>query len=347
MEIKVKSIEDFLKDEKFVNWVLNKENDTYWLEYQKQYSNNQQVFNNAKDFILAGKMVNYPSLTSVNKEVIWSKIESATIKNKKDQKVKLVSNRNWLKYAAAVIFIIGVSWIYIFQSSKNNSVLSTPKIVAKSIKTDYQQRQQMTLPDGSIVTLNANSTLKVSNNWDTDHTREVWLDGEAFFEVLKKPNTGAAKFIVHTSQLNIEVLGTAFNVKSRRGSTEVVLQSGKVKLNKVNSPSFKVIEMIPGDKVKISNDVLAKIELAKVETEKITSWTNGKIIFENAPLTDVAKSIEDHYGYKVFIKNEELKSLNYTGELLTDMPDIFFSILSKTMNLKVNVTGKNIEISKN
>ena len=188
--------------------------------------------------------------------------------------------------------------------------------------------------------------MRVSDNWDDAHTREVWLEGEAFFEVVKKPNTGAAKFVVHTGQINVEVLGTAFNVKARRGATEVVLQSGKVRLNKAQDATFKEIVMTPGERVRIADAVPQPVVNDKVETEKITSWTNGKIIFDNTPLTEVAKAIEDHFGYTVTIADKELESKLYTGELLTDSPDVFFGVLSKILNVNVNINGKNMIINK-
>jgi transmembrane sensor len=192
--------------------------------------------------------------------------------------------------------------------------------------------------------LNANTKIKVSDNWSDENTREVWLDGEAFFEVVKKPNTGAAKFVVHTPQLNVEVLGTAFNVKARRGATEVVLQSGKVTLNKVKNTDFKEIVMIPGDRVRVADEALKSVISDKVETEKVTAWTNGKIIFDNTPLLEVAKAIEDHFGYEVILEDKQLVTKLYTGELLTDSPDVFFTVLSKTLGIKINIEGKKMII---
>lgn len=83
--------------------------------------------------------------------------------------------------------------------------------------TQYGEQRVVELPDHSVVSLNANSTLRFRNDWSQANTlREVWLDGEAFFSVQKQEGAaGPAKFIVHTNDLDVEVLGTRFNVSNR------------------------------------------------------------------------------------------------------------------------------------
>src|SRR5690606_15777064 len=94
--------------------------------------------------------------------------------------------------------------------------------------TGYGETRKINLPDGSLVVLNANSELKYESNWQQAPMREVWLQGEAFFEVVK--TTEEKQFIVHTGSLDVEVLGTQFNVHNRHQKVQVVLSSGKVKL---------------------------------------------------------------------------------------------------------------------
>ena len=85
------------------------------------------------------------------------------------------------------------------------------------------------LPDGSLVQLNANSTLSFDTQWDASADRCVWLNGEAFFEVEKKPET-KQKFKVITADLTVEVLGTEFNINSHHQQTRVFLQEGEDKI---------------------------------------------------------------------------------------------------------------------
>jgi ferric-dicitrate binding protein FerR (iron transport regulator) len=336
------SIDDFLADNGFINWVLHQENDAFWQQFLRENPLKKNHIDKATALIQAAQQVGYPTLTPSVKAAMWAHINAHTAQVQKPVWLSGI----WRLAAAIALLVVASATLFYYLKNKTPSVKEAKNALAKEVSTAYQQRKQVTLPDGSVVTLNAHSHLKVSDNWDDAHTREVWLDGEAFFEVVKKPNTGAAKFVVHTPQLNIEVLGTAFNVKARRGTTEVVLQSGKVRLKNDKNAAFKEIEMQPGDKVKINDDAPLPLITNKIETEKVTAWTNGKIIFDNTPLLEVAKSIEDHFGYKVTIEDVDLKSRLYTGELLTDTPDVFFNVLARTLNVKVDIEGKNMKISK-
>jgi ferric-dicitrate binding protein FerR (iron transport regulator) len=118
--------------------------------------------------------------------------------------------------------------------------------------THYGETARIKLPDGSMVVLNAHSTLTY-NDWSEGQTREVWLNGEAFFEVQKKHDaTGRVKFVVHTGDLNVEVLGTRFNVSNRGLRTQIVLEEGKVRL-RYEQETEKVIDMQPGELVEYVN----------------------------------------------------------------------------------------------
>jgi transmembrane sensor len=338
---------DFLLDDNFVQWVRepDAQSTVFWQDIIAKNPDKKKEIERAIDTIRAAQEVPYPSLEADRKAAMWAHIQAQ--KDTPDLEVAYVNpNRPlWKRLAMAATFLLFAVGIWFFMQ-KNTPSVSDPILASKKVQTVFQQRKQVTLPDGSLVTLNADSKLRIAENWGDASTREVWLEGEAFFEVTKKPNTGAAKFIVHTNQLDVEVLGTAFNVKARRGSTEVVLQSGKVNLKKLDKT---IIEMKPNERVQIIDNQLinaAEIVPQKVETEKFTAWTNGKIIFDNTPLSDIVNAIEDHFGYKVNVVNKELLETRYTGELLTDMPDVFFKILATTLEIDVQLEGKNMIIKK-
>jgi transmembrane sensor len=338
---------DFLIDEAFVQWVRepDAQNTAFWQDVIANNPDKKREIQRAIDTVKAAQEVPYPTLDADRKAAMWAHIQAE--KAAPELEIAYVNpNRTlWRRLAVAATFLLFATGLWFFVKKGDPSV-SNPILAQKKVETQFQQRKQVTLPDGSLVTLNADSKLRIADNWGDASTREVWLEGEAFFEVTKKPNTGAAKFVVHTNQLDVEVLGTAFNVKARRGSTEVVLQSGKVNLKKRDK---EIIEMKPNDRVQVvDNQIVNAVPIVaqKVETEKFTAWTNGKIIFDNTPLSDIANAIEDHFGYKVKIVNKDLLETRYTGELLTDMPDVFFKILSTTLDIDVELEGKNMTIKK-
>lgn len=142
---------------------------------------------------------------------------------------KSLTLRSWswvYRVAAAfigILLVAAVSFLYLREETIR-------------YETAYGQLRVIVLPDSSRVTLNGNSTLRYQADWEAlpiGNTREVWLEGEGFFEVTEVVLSAQsmAKFVVHTPQLDVEVVGTKFNVTNRRHQTQVVLSSGQVKLH--------------------------------------------------------------------------------------------------------------------
>ena len=136
----------------------------------------------------------------------------------------------WYKLAAVAAVAGIVSTLYFWPSSKP----------WKEYHTVYGETNTFTLPDGSSVVLNANSTLTLYSDWNSEPSREIWLDGEAFFSVVHK--TDNQLFKVKTKEgVTVEVLGTTFNVYNRTNETKVVLNSGQIRLNVPTTQSPELI----------------------------------------------------------------------------------------------------------
>ncbi|HEY9487828.1 MAG TPA: FecR domain-containing protein [Chryseosolibacter sp.] len=217
--------------------------------------------------------------------------------------------------------------------------------------TAYGETKVITLPDGSDVTLNSNSTIKYAYNYDessesNDAPREVFLDGEGFFNVKKRarPATPGVKFIVHANQVDVEVLGTSFNVNTRRGRTMVVLNSGMVRLGIEESGNrMKEMVMRPGELVEVGN---TENEFVKrtVSVDSYSSWTHNKLVFDSTPVKDILNLIEDNFGYQVVLHDKTLENRLYTDTTPADDLDLLLSKLSIVYNLKVTRTDRQIII---
>ena len=217
--------------------------------------------------------------------------------------------------------------------------------------TAYGETKVVTLPDGSDVTLNANSTIKYAYSYDessesNNAPREVFLDGEGFFNVKKKvsPGTPGVKFIVHANQVDVEVLGTSFNVNTRRGKTMIVLSTGKVRLAIGESGSrMKEMIMCPGELVEVG-DSQKNFVKRTVDIESYFSWTHNKLIFNNTPVKDILNLIEDNFGYEVVLHDKTLGNRLYTDTTPADNIDLLLSKLSIVYDLKVTRTDQQIII---
>jgi ferric-dicitrate binding protein FerR (iron transport regulator) len=229
--------------------------------------------------------------------------------------------------AAAFLAIAGISiWLWLSVFSVN------------TFKTAYGEQQKIALPDGSFVTLNANSSIKFDKNWGDETTRHVWLKGEAYFEVAPKVNTGQ-KFQVITQDLIVEVLGTVFNVNSRHEQTSVYLEEGKVTLRFHNEPDLKK-EMVPGELLMYSSRTKKIITDTKTASGRVqTSWTDGVLVFENTPLAEILKKLEDIYGIEFQLDDQKLLAREITTGLPMEDIEIVLPMLEKSLNLKINRDG--------
>ena len=206
--------------------------------------------------------------------------------------------------------------------------------------TRFGETKNITLPDGSLVTLNANSRLHFKGKWDRGASREVWLEGEGFFSVNHTVNP--SRFIVHSGRLDVEVLGTEFNVKQRRQQTTVVLKSGKVRLILEQEPAAPVM-MAPGDLVAYNNNT-GQVARKQVNASAYASWKEGKMVFENAGIGEIAEVLKENYGVQLNIGDSSLKGKEFNGIFPTDNLHILLKALSKAYNLEIVTAGREISI---
>jgi ferric-dicitrate binding protein FerR (iron transport regulator) len=227
--------------------------------------------------------------------------------------------RRYAYMACAAIFVLSLSLFY-YQHY----------YIYTTYLTAYGMTRDIVLEDGSEVILNANSSLKVRKQLDGH--REVWLEGEAFFSIAKKPDS--ARFVVHTNNLNVEVLGTKFNVSSRREETEVVLKEGSIRLTSGLPEVKEGLLMKPGDLVSLSDHDVA-FRMKTVQPDRYSAWRNNMMVFEDAPLSVVAQEIEDYYGMPVEITDKELLKSQLTGTLPNNNLGIVLKSLSASLKLTV------------
>ena len=239
----------------------------------------------------------------------------------------------WFRRIAAVfigiLIVAAVGYLYL----KEDTV---------RYQTEYGQLQVLMLPDSSRVTLNGNSTLSYRADWnasptgETEAVREVWLEGEAFFEVTEVVLSaqGKAKFVVHTPQLDVEVVGTAFNVINRRQQTQVVLSSGQVKLHVPIAQQDSVIAMQPGDLVAFSQEAHA-LQQRVVQPEQYSSWKDRQLVFVDTPLRDIITLLEDTYGFRVVLGDPSIAGKKFNGTVSTEQISLLLKALSSTFNLTI------------
>lgn len=213
----------------------------------------------------------------------------------------------WAQRAAAVLFIPLLVTLMVQHWGNDEQELAQ----MMEIKTNPGMTTSLTLPDGTLVFLNSESTLSYPSRFDGD-TRNVNLQGEAYFEVAKNPEK---KFIVSTPHRSqIEVLGTHFNVEAyeKENRVSATLVEGKIGfIYKCDNASKKVL-MAPGQKL-VYDSKDSKVQLYATSGESEIAWKEGKIIFRNTPLEEGLRMLEKRYNVEFIIKNNRLKGDSFTG----------------------------------
>jgi len=260
---------------------------------------------------------------------ILSKIKGEIAVHRAAQRV--VVFRPWLKAAAAVLILALASvWAY----TRLNRFTE--------VQTSFGEQLTITLPDHSSIVLNGNSTLRYQNEWNENEIREVWIDGEGFFDVQHTRNH--QKFIVHADQLDLEVLGTKFNLRSRESKSEVMLTEGKVKLDLPDHGEMESIFLAPGELATMANQ---KISKRVVQSKKYTAWVMNKLFFDRTTLGEVAALLKETYGLEVTFNEPELKDRELSGEISSATAEAILLAIGETFNLTVERKGQSVIISSN
>lgn len=206
--------------------------------------------------------------------------------------------------AAAVIVLLLTVGVVLFNTFYSNGIITE--------QTAFGERKEITLPDQSVIILNGNSTIRYASGWEGSQTREIWLDGEAFFSV--QHTASDQKFVVHPSDnLQIEVLGTKFNVNNWQGKTDVVLQEGKVKV----SDAVEEYVMQPGEMISYSSEK-PKLVPQKVNPNVHLAWKDNLLIFNNQRIGSILEGLAQSHGLQVEFRNEALKEELFTGSVQGD-----------------------------
>ena len=327
------TIHDFLNDASFKNWAYNSQlsDVSFWDFWLKNNPMKRDIAYEARD-ILLGINFKKDTVTEEKIEFEWNKLETK-LKVIQNKQIKKTSRKNKLLYqklgiAAGILLLISLSFISYFDLTRVTH------------KTAYGEILELKLKDGTLVTLNSNSSISYNKN----DVRKVWLKGEAYFRVNKKETTNA-KFWVNTNDLVVEVYGTQFNVNTQRQKTKVYLEEGNIWLTLNNGTSKK---MAPGNYIEYSSlDKKILIDKNLASNEEHVSWKNGKLIFNNFTLEEALNKVSDTYGVAFEYKHPEAKEILITGIVPTTNLDICLNAIRKSTNINIKKENTKLVVYKN
>ena len=320
--------EDFVLDEKFQDWVFHPTPllNSFWEDFLRQYPEKASEVEAAKKQLTAIRFRQHPPDELMHWR-IRAKLAEASASNRQIERKIRTRFPYWAAACLALLLLVGLAvWRY-----------HTP---TPTYQTAYAETKEVWLPDSTLVVLNANSSLTI-RDYSDGPLREVWLAGEAFFEVKENP---AQPFVVHTEAMNVRVTGTSFNVADRPEKTEIVLATGQVLLEA--KALAEPISMQPGDLVAYDK-ASRQIEQQRVVPKQYTAWRNRIYFFQEASLSEVAEVIETYYGQEVQL-NQGLSELKFTAKVVMQPEvDELLILLSETFDITITKNQKQIMIRKN
>lgn len=286
-----------------------------------------------------------------------------------DENVRTVSFLYRHKYmvAAAALLTIFIAAFLVFsntnQQEEMTANVSPAQVKQQTVVTQYGTNKNFKLPDGSVVWLNAGSKLDYTNVSGTG-TREVYLTGEAFFDVVKNPER---PFIIHTSSIDVKVLGTKFNVKAYPNdkTVETSLVQGSVEVFVKNRPGEKYL-LKPNQKLVLLNEqeedeigkktvinkntnlaiiAIKHLTYSKNDTLSIeTSWIRNKLEFKDETFAEIAKKMERWYDVTITFKTRELETEELNGDFSKETLRQALDALRFTTNFNYKIDGKTVTI---
>jgi transmembrane sensor len=315
---------DFLLDPAFKDWIRQNdaESDLYWNAVMHHYPEKKDAIAKAID-IAKNISIAEPQGPTERQKALWQNIVQEIDKVPSDIAFKTKRLKHNIivlaKYAAVLLLALSIGLLI---RAYNSDRLVT-------LATGNGEHKKVTLPDGSFVQLAPNSSIRYHNKLQQKTKREVWANGNVHFKVLhlnknpKEIKTGE-RFVVHMDHaLDVEVLGTVFNVSDRRGNTEVHLESGSVKVIK----SSQSLLLKPGQSV-LSNNAkglhLAGKTIAKISTD----WDSNLLLLHKTSMSRIIELLADNYGIELQVEYQDLLNKEIDGAIPLDDQEKALKILS-------------------
>lgn len=261
---------------------------------------------------------------------IWNIIRQI---NTKEQNKNL--RLRWMKYAAAILLLVSFSGAIGYFIS-NSASKSNPEFT--EIFVPKGERSTVVLPDGSTVQLNSDSHLKFRSSFSSGR-RSVQLEGEGFFNVA---HDKTRPFVVETPVLQVEVLGTIFNVSNYPNDsiTTTFLQSGKVK---INSNKSDAIYLSPNEAFTY-NKTTHESSKSNIQDQRFTDWTKGILTINEESIGELSRKLERRFNIRIVFGDNEVKNHMYTGSIKDEDLNTLLEALTFASSIQYKRNGDTITL---
>lgn len=271
---------------------------------KKQYEDFKIIWEESKRFA---------AISTVDEDAAWQRFKSKINQPKQNAVIRTMRPTSWLRIAAFFIVMMGAGY-FGYKLFSEKPVRNIEVASHETILID-------TLPDGSVVTMNKNSSIDYPSKFKGD-TRTIALKGEAFFKVT--PNK-QKPFIIHVNDVTIKVVGTSFNVRSVNGVTEVIVETGIVQVSRKN----KTVELRPKEKLKVAQQD-STLEKDKEEEKLYNYYRSKQFVCDGTPLWKLVEILNEAYDTTIVIDNPKLRNYRLTTTFDNESLDRILEIITET-----------------
>ncbi len=266
------------------------------------------------------KSKNYSIDIKVDAEASWNSFRKRLTK---EPQTKVFTFSLFYKVAAAIIISIGIG-IAVYNPWSSNIY-----------KTGIGEILEVELPDRSLITLNENSSLTLSQSFNEEF-RSVEFEGEAYFDIAENPER---PFIIESKSSEIRVLGTSFNVDARkdREYVEVDVTSGRVSLSEIGNTSNQIILTV-GMKGKFEPKT-SQLVSVEYENQNFQSWRTDLLVFDDLKMSEVLNDMEEYFDIAVSAENEDILNCTFTSTFSKPTVEEVVEVLSLTLDLDYQKEG--------
>ncbi|WDF56121.1 FecR family protein [Mucilaginibacter sp. KACC 22063] len=314
------SFDDFLEDLSFIRFVKKGPQgpDDVWQQWVVSNPPNHSAYRQALVYVLTAVSINPVSDTEDNKADVWAKINQRITRETKvttfRKRIKI-----WSYSAAAALLLFACGYWYV-----------TSQII---IQTGFGEQRTVTLPDNSIVKLNANSSLHYYRAWKWHGMREVWLNGEAYFKIQhlnKQPQQvkPSERFMAHAGDVQVQVLGTEFNIKNRRNHVIVSLMKGKIGIGTKQSAQ---LILQPGEAIRYQDQKMMRTVITRMNNQPL-AWIKNQMVVSGITVAGIIENYEDTYGGHIILENPALGNKRIDGTISMISKDATLYMLANLLN---------------
>ena len=271
----------------------------------------------------------FPDRFKPDKQIGWGKVRKQIYSHRRRRLIYL----RFVQSAAAVIVVLLSVWL-----GAGLDKLKQPKY--SEIISPAGEKTRIVLPDSSIVLLNGNSQIRYSNHFSEDD-RYVELQGEGYFDVHKDLSH---RFVVHTSDLDIKVFGTSFNVKAfgEDKDIEVDLINGQIGIERNNK---EILRLQAGQNTTFNKNE-KKFYLGKTDVNLVSAWTREELVFEEKTFEYIIKYLERWYGVDIKVAPKVLDDELLTFKVKTESLRELLDLIKFLKPIIYEVDGKEVTITK-